>query len=130
MSLSSFIDDALKDMELDVDSIDGLTQAFTWHGVQVPCVPGTHDHGVDISPDGNTITTRLTLTVRAAHFHDASEDSPLPSDSDATADEDMPRPSVGRQLVFRGTTYVITGVRTSPTGVYLTLTLSDPGSNR
>ncbi len=93
-------------MEKDLGS-----QTFTWHGIEVLCVPSGFEGGlsVGVGPKGEELTARLF--VRRDNFLTA-DSTLITTDSDLfTVDDDRPTPVAGKTLIFRGKTRRIVTAR-------------------
>ncbi len=116
---AEFQEAALIQMEADTGY-----QTFTWHGLEVLCIPTGLDSGLSIGvgPKGEESTGRLV--VRRSAF--LTIDTTLVTiDSDLyTLDDDRPTPVAGKKLIFRGQTRRILSAKEDGSRGHYTLELA------
>jgi hypothetical protein len=111
---------ALASLRVALDS-----PAFTWNGVDIPCVPNTLGAGTVVAMGGFDETISIVLHVDLSTFLTA--DSTLVSADSTlyTADGDMRRPVAGRTLIFRGKTLRIVRTSVTPDNASVAVFLAD-----
>jgi FKBP-type peptidyl-prolyl cis-trans isomerase 2 len=125
MTFKSDIESAISFLEDELGS-----EAFTWKGAEVPCVPNLMSRGTVLMIGGHEAEIGFTLVVRKANF--LSADSSLTTvDSElVTMDNNMPHPVAGRHLVFRGKNYKILTATEDSSRAYYRLDLADKHSGK